>query len=409
MIRWIKDYMGTAPRESIIPDDKIEIIDVRDMVDKPGNSVEMVKEKIESALNHLKRGKKVVICCDYGISRSNAIAVGILKKQENVSFEDAVEEVVRTTGEKAIKIEVLNIVRKAVEEFPIQSSVPNKNILITGASGFIGKKLTERFAGIYSVYAPKREEINVLEGTLALDSFVKKHAIGTIIHLANPRIYTSNDAMGLTLVMLKNVLDVCRENSLKIVYPSSWEIYSGYKASFLLADEYLPPNPKGAYGETKYFAEQLLDFYKRHYGVDHLILRISQVYGGGEKPKFIYNFIRKALHDETIITHKYLNGSPVLDFVYVDDVVKAFEKAMERNISGVINIGSGIGLSTLDVARAIVRIAGSTKDVGYSLIDSHSPNIVMDIEKAKSVLSWEPLVAISGWLESYITDLERGK
>ncbi len=85
--------------------------------------------------------------------------------------------------------------------------------------------------------------------------------------LPTPRIYTSNVAMGQTLTMLRNVIDVCTNRDIRLIYPSSWEIYSGYSGT-LRAAELTPPMPRGPYGETKYLAEFLIEHCIRTVGCD---------------------------------------------------------------------------------------------------------------------------------------------
>ena len=110
--------------------------------------------------------------------------------------------------------------------------------------------------------------------------------------------------------MLKNVLDVCRANRVKLIYPSGWEVYSGYRSEKLLASEALPRLPKGPYGEAKYLSEIFIENHHRNHGINYAIIRSAPVYGGGDRPKFIYNFIEKALRGDPILAHRYLNGPP---------------------------------------------------------------------------------------------------
>ena len=218
--------------------------------------------------------------------------------------------------------------------------------------------------------------------------------IDCIIHLANPRIYVSNAALGKSLTMLKNVIDVCCDNKIKLIYPSGWEIYSGYRSNFLIASEYLPAHPKGIYGETKTVCENILEYSKINDNLEYLILRFSPIYGGGDKPKFIYNFIDKAVKNEVITTHQYLNGYPTLDLLYIDDAISAFKLAMNKNLTGSINIGSELGHSTNDVAEMIVKQLKSKSKIQHKKINDYAPNIVMDTAMAKKVLEWEPRTSL---------------
>lgn len=394
MIRWITENIGTGAYDDVSIQTNIHIVDVRDMVDKKGNTDKVAEEKIQEALSHLTKGEKVVICCDYGMSRSNAVAAGVVSRSTHLSFNEAVRKVIHATGEKAIKVEVLSSVRKAIErnmDTTInKNSIFCKRILVTGSSGDIGTALIPILQTYYEVFAPTREDIDLTKGSIDLDLLVKEQGIDTIVHIANPRIYTNNQAMGETLIMLKNVLDVCAENRVKLVYPSDWEIYSGYRSEFLLASEVLPAFPKGPYGEAKYLCEILLDHYQRQYGIKCVIIRSSSIYGTGNKPKFIYNFLNKAIHNEEIITHRYLNGFPSLDLLHIDDFISAMVAAIEGNYNGAFNVGSGKGISTTEVAQLVVKVLGSNSIIKHQEIKDFAPNIVMDSNLAKITFGWRP-------------------
>ena len=82
--------LGSAAANEVSDRKDFNIIDVRDLVDKAGNSPEAVRKRIIYGARCLKEGKKIVVCCDYGISRSNAIAAGIIASYEGISFDAAV-------------------------------------------------------------------------------------------------------------------------------------------------------------------------------------------------------------------------------------------------------------------------------------------------------------------------------
>ncbi|MDX6403391.1 MAG: hypothetical protein QOH70_846 [Blastocatellia bacterium] len=394
MIKWISDYLGTASHDRIVEEPNVRIVDVRDMVDKPGNLPATALEKINEAVAYLKLGERVVVCCDYGISRSNAIAAGIVSRYEGVAFNEAVRKVMEAAGQKEIKIEVLAAVREALgEDRKTRNHEPSeKRILITGGSGFIGKALVGRLTE-QEVYVPKRDEIDLVNGAVELDLCIKERNISHLVHLANPRVYTSSRAMGDSLVLLENVLIACRQNKIKLIYLSSWEVFSGYRANSLSAGVALPRLPKGVYGETKYLCELLIEQHHLQYDLEYALLRSSPVYGvDSDKPKFIFNFINKALCNEDIITHRYLNGLPKMDLLFIDDLVAALMSMIERNVGGALNVGSGNAVSTAEVARLIVEMIGSNSAIRHRDVGEYAPNIVMDCSRASAALDWQPAV-----------------
>lgn len=401
MIRWINEYLGTARRDNV-DDGDYSVVDVRDLVDREGNSVQEIRSKIDAAADLLKQKHKVIICCDYGISRSNAIAIGILTDSFNYDFNKATELVVAKTGETAINIDLLNSVRRALDIEKKAKNMPNrKKILITGGTGLIGKTLAEKLGRKYDLVMPTRQELNLLEGSINLDLTVKNRGIDIIIHLANPRKYNLTESMGQSLVMLKNVLDVCKENHATILFLSSWAVYSGYNSRRLIAPESLPSCPKGTYGDTKVLCEILLNSYKNSYGLNIYLLRLSHVYGREiDRPRFIYSFFRKALKDETIITHNYLNGSPIVDLIHVDDVTDAIEGVLKVKPVGLfdLNIGSGIGYSTVEIAEIIKELSGSSSKIIQHEINDFSSNVIMDIGKAEKFIGWRPRICLKDGL-----------
>jgi len=398
LITWITATLGTAAYNTLPDGGEYGIVDVRDLVDRGGNPPSLVAEKIEQALSHLERGQKVVICCDYGVSRSNAIAAGVLARTKSFEWHEAVREVVSRTGQRGISLAVLSVVRQVVESGearvnsqPVKSS---RRILVTGATGLIGSSLVPRLASRHAVVAPSREALNIVEGSIDLDLMVKEHAIECIVHLANPRIYTTSTSVGETLVMLRHVLEVCRENHLKLVYLSSWEVYSGYREA-KLASEQLPPLPKSSYGQTKFLCETLIELYRNLHDVKRWLLRASPVYGeASDKPKFIRTFLHKALRNEDIVTHRYENGFPHLDLVYVDDVVSAIVACVESEVSDSLNIGTGVRTSTAQIAELIREMVGSSSKIVHRTIADFAPNIAMDTRRAAEVVGWRPLVEL---------------
>jgi UDP-glucuronate decarboxylase len=333
MIKWIiPDKIGTAPASFVSDRQDLSIIDVRDLVDRDGNAPHVLRGKIEEGVESLRGSNPTIICCDYGISRSNAIAAAILAQFTQRPFLTVIREVMDITGEKEIKSAVVETLCLVLNEYP-QSGRENikENILITGSTGFIGSILVKKLQGAYNLFTPSSMELNLLEGSVELDIYVKENRINRIIHLANPRICVSNKAMGNTLSMLRNVLEVCSNNKVMLIYPSSYEIYSGYRSSHLLASEALPPNPKGSYGETKWLCEMLINSFQQQYGLQYALLRSSPVYGiTSDRPKFIWSFIDSAIKGLPIKTHNFLNGSPALDLLHADDFCSAIIAVLEK-------------------------------------------------------------------------------
>src|SRR5947209_511065 len=115
LIRWITERLGTAAWSPDHDVPNTTIIDVRDLVDKHGNSPADLYAKIAAGTDALGQGRSVVVCCDYGISRSNAVAAGIIALHERIDLDAAVRRIIAATGETSIKLAMLSTVRRALE------------------------------------------------------------------------------------------------------------------------------------------------------------------------------------------------------------------------------------------------------------------------------------------------------
>ena len=406
-IRWITSRLGTGAFTAVSGTTDADIVDVRDLVDKPGNESEAVLGKIHQGAAALRRGKRVVVCCDYGISRSNAVATGILSLHEGIGFDSALRDVQKATGETDIKLDVLMAVRNALEDRPGEKTgAEPRTILVTGGSGFIGQSFRNALGNAYRLLAPSRAELDVASGGTGLGVLAGGKAVACVVHLANPRIYTSNVAMGQTLAMLRNVIDFCLAEAIPLVYPSCWEVYSGY-AGVLHAGEATPALPRGPFGETKYLAETLIGHCTRTAGLKCALLRSGPVYGrGGEKPRFIRHFIENALRSQPIVTHRYRNGNPSLDLLHVDDAAAAIAAVIRSGYTGSLNLGTGVLTSTRDIARMIGERLGSGSPVRQRAIDADVASIAMDARKAQAELGWTAEIPLEEGMADLISNIK---
>ena len=400
MIRWITQNLGTAAyNDAITISEDFEIVDVRNLVDKEGNTSLEIQKKIDEALLLLESKKRVVVCCDYGMSRSNSIAAGILARYENISIASAVKKVMGETGEREIKLEMLQSLYSWADASEIQHD--EMRILITGASGFIGSELVKRLDDLL-VITPTSSELDISKDHVQLDMLVKEIHINTIVHLANPRIYTTYDAFGKSLTMLKTVMDVCVTNNIRLVFLSSWVIFGGYKGS-VFANETLSPIAKDSYGHTKLLAEELIKSYVNNKNLSVMILRPCSIYGAGkDSPKFIWNFIDKCRKNQDIVTHQYINGSPRLDLLHVHDLVSAIEIAVRSGDVGTYNVGGGLSVSTDEVASILIEKTGATSKLSHSIIDDYTANITLDSTRFSKKYGWSPQITLEDGLDELL-------
>ena len=350
MICWINDWLGTGAYNDLNDGDPL-IVDVRHHVDKAGNTSEALRWSIDAALAGHRQGKKVVVACDFGISRSNAIAAGILSRAEGRSFDEALTaSLLWQPGEQQIKLDIIASVRAALgEAVPAR---PRSAILVTGGAGFIGQPLVAALSRMHSVLAPSRAELDLLKGSVGLAQYCERFDIGQIVHLAYPRQYTNAQAVGESLTMLRGVLDVGKMLDLRLVVVSSWVVFSGYRATSLLADERLATRSKGSYGDAKFLEETLLDAYSRRSEVRAVLCRLAPVYGpGSDRPRLIRTFSEAIAEGRKVFTHHYSNGPPALDLLHIDDAVSALMAVVQSDNNGIFHFGTGRLIETSMIAR----------------------------------------------------------
>lgn len=398
MIRWITHNLGTAAWDSATSARDVTLLDTRDFLDRSGNNTGAVRARIEEGVNLLNAGRRVLVCCDYGISRSNAFAAGILTLSNGGPLRDAIRQVLLATGEKSIKLEVLAAVREAVGESHVimpEVAGDRHNTLVTGATGFLAYGLVPELEVESVVVAPLRAEIDYEQDAVAFDLLLRERSIDTVLHLAHPRVYNTNESIGRALTILKNVVDACVGNGVRLVFLSSWEVFSGYRTTSLLADEALTPNPGSTYGMAKMLCEKLLEQSRRSAGLQCAVLRSGPVYGlMSDKPRFIWSFVRKAAVDEPIRTHLYKNGRPMLDLMHISDLQNAIVSVVNSNVTGVFNLGTGRPASTAEVARSVVAQLDSRSSISEVELDGFACNVVMDSSRAREVLGWKAVTDI---------------
>ena len=401
MIRWVNEKLGTAPWNAQPFEAGVSALDVRDFVDGEGNSIEAIRARVEQGVELLRAGFKVVVCCDYGMSRSNALAAGILARSESISLETAIRRVLETTGEKQIKLAMLATVRSAVGTSLPPAGQTNR-VLVTGGSGLVGATLGQMLEPNLSRF-PSRQEIDLTRDTIPLDLFVKDNNIDVILHLAHPRIPTTSESMGTALTMLKNVLMVCVENRTRFVHVSCCEVFHGYAASELRVDEQLVPRSGSTNGQTKRLCEALVEFYGEQYGLEWTIIRPTTLYGSQpNRPRFIWNFIEHALRSEDIVTHRLKNGFPSVDLLHVDDACDALVAILNSKFAGIMNIGSGVAVAPHDIAAQVVALCGSTSSIKHQSVERELHNIVVDNGLAARILGWTPKVSLDVALQEMI-------
>jgi nucleoside-diphosphate-sugar epimerase len=395
VIRWIvKNRLGTAAADDFVSDQQSVLIDVRALVDKRGNSATALLGEIDAGVRALRSGNRVVVVCDFGVSRSNTIAAGILARWHDLDLDAAVAQVIETTGEMSIKLDMIESLREAFRESLIGSEP--SGILITGGSGFLGVALRDELATSHTVCAPNRDTLDLLGPVVLLDRYCRENHIGKIVHLAYPRIYTNNEAMGQSLVMLRNILDVCKSQKIQLVLPSSWVVFSGYRTHFLEADVGTAPRPRGVYGETKFLEEVLVSNAAANGEVTATIVRLSPIYGAKSlRPRLIRFAHQYLMEGRPIVTHRYRNGLPRLQLLFVADAVTGLAEIVKHGRSPRYHLGGTLAYEPRDIIARIGEMLGRQPHIQEAKIDDDTANIFLDSGATSVELGWKPVIDLS--------------
>jgi len=285
-----------------------------------------------------------------------------------------------------------------------------KRILITGASGFVGRHLAEELgrdgAEVVTLDAREKYSVDVRDWKEVKAFGSKSGKLDLVYHLAalmfvpysfqNPREVYEVNMLG-TL----NVLELCRVHNVeKIVFASSY-VY-GYP-EYLPVDEDHPLNPISPYARSKLMGEGLCRAYYKDYGLKCIILRPFNIYGEGQSDSFLMPSILKQLVSGEI---ELMDPEPRRDFLYISDAVEAYMKAGQYTDSDfeVFNIGSGVSYSVDSVARKIIDAWGKKVKVRYhhQTRRAEIADVVASILKAKEKLGWEPKIDLDEGLSRYV-------
>nr|WP_294899277.1 UDP-glucuronic acid decarboxylase family protein [uncultured Pedobacter sp.] len=292
-----------------------------------------------------------------------------------------------------------------------------KRVLITGAAGFLGSHLCDRFIKEgYHVIGMD----NLITGDLAniehlfkLEDFefynhdVSKfvHVPGEldyILHFASPA--SPIDYLKIPIQTLKvgslgihNLLGLARVKKARLIIASTSEVY-GDPAVNPQPEEYWgnvnPVGPRGVYDEAKRFQEAITMAYHTFHGVETRIVRIFNTYG----PRMRLNdgrvlpaFIGQALRGEDLTV--FGDGTQTRSFCYVDDLVEGIYRLLLSDYVQPMNIGNPDEITIGQFAEEIIKLTGTNQKVIYKDLPQDDPKQRRpDITKARAILNWEPKV-----------------
>jgi len=293
-----------------------------------------------------------------------------------------------------------------------------KRVLITGAAGFLGSHLCDRFIKEdYHVIGMDNlitGDLKNIEHLFKLESFEFYHhdvskfiyvsgQLDYILHFASPA--SPIDYLKIPIQTLKvgslgihNCLGLAKQKGARVLIASTSEVY-GDPLVHPQTEEYWgnvnPVGPRGVYDEAKRFQEAITMAYHTYHGLETRIVRIFNTYG----PRMRLNdgrvlpaFIGQALRGEDLTM--FGDGSQTRAFCYVDDLVEGIYRLLLSDYAQPVNIGNPNEITIKEFGEEIIKLTGTSQKLVSKPLPTDDPKQRKpDITKAKEILGWEPKVS----------------
>lgn len=292
-----------------------------------------------------------------------------------------------------------------------------KKVLITGAAGFLGSHLCDRFIneGFHVIGMDNliTGDLKNIEHLFKLENFefynhdVSKfvHVPGEldyILHFASPA--SPIDYLKIPIQTLKvgslgthNLLGLAKEKNARVLIASTSEVYGDPLVHPQNEDYYGNVNtigPRGVYDEAKRFQESITMAYHTYHGLETRIVRIFNTYGPRMRlndGRVVPAFIGQSLRGEDLTI--FGDGSQTRSFCYVDDLVEGIYRLLFSDYVFPVNIGNPDEISIKEFANEIIELTGSDQKVVYKPLPKNDPlQRQPDISRAKQILDWEPVI-----------------
>ena len=293
-------------------------------------------------------------------------------------------------------------------------------VLVTGGAGFIGSHLADRLLAegmrVISVddlttgrianlseargYGKEFTFFNMDVRADGLNALFERHRPEVVFHLAaqsgvRPSLDDPAKDASINVMGTLNVLDCAvRTGVKKVVYAASGgTIYGEPKRIPVKESAAQGSHPASPYGISKKVAVDYLSFYQRYRGLDYTALALGNVYGPRQDPfgeaGVVAIFAARMLSGEACTI--FGDGNQTRDYVFIDDVVHGFVRAIERGSGKLVNIGTGLETSVNGLYKLLAETIGYTGEPGTGpLPPGELRRIALDISLAPSAIGWKP-------------------
>ena len=269
-------------------------------------------------------------------------------------------------------------------------------IVVTGASGFIGSALSNELICLGMAHIIPVSRTDMGPNVYQVNDYEETPEGDVLIHTAEDANRADVNRMGAAYIQKSNsVIEALISKRFdKVIYCSSSVVYGDHGGRPYSEEN--PVNPHDIYTRSKLNNENKILV------ANGIVVRISNVVGYNMSVNNVFSDILKQLSG--IGDLKIQDGSPVRDFIWIDDVVSGVLKLIHYGKNGIYNIGSGQGVSIDRVAMTALEIAGQSHRRVKSLTASQNFSFnALNIGKMKRMYNWQPIVDLHGCLQKLIT------